>query len=194
MPRLLDVELVVDENINAQPFWGKTGHYSLATFACGQVTAPKLSTLMTVNRDRISFAIAELSPADIDRATKDAKKQGSFVPLADVPDVIWKNLPTQVPGGRDTAPRSGPEHPAHYADIDEPGPDGKTLRELCVTDRANVTVPRPADRAGSARRQTCGEHDGSGLGSPDQCAVLGLRKDEEDDRRTHHRTEQPYSP
>jgi len=139
--RLLDVELVVDENVNAQPFWGKTGHYSLSTFACDQVTAPKLSKLMLANRDRISFAIAELSPAEIDQATKDAKKQGTFVPLADVPDVIWKNLPAQVAGGRDTALRSGPEHPTHYADIDEPGPDGKTLRELCVADPANVAVP-----------------------------------------------------
>ena len=40
--RLLDVELVVDHNTGAQPFWGKTGHYSVATFACGQVTGTKL--------------------------------------------------------------------------------------------------------------------------------------------------------
>jgi hypothetical protein len=138
--RLLNVELVVQENVNAQPFWGKTGHYSLSTFACDYVTAPRLSTLMLANRDRVSFAIAELSPADIDQATKDAKKNGTFVPLADVPDVIWKNTSAQVPGGRDTAPRTGPEHPTHYADIDEPGPDGTTLRELCVADPANVNV------------------------------------------------------
>ena len=60
---------------------GKTGHCSLATFACDQLTTPNLSTLMLVNRDRISFAIAELSPAGIDQATKDAKKNGTFVPL-----------------------------------------------------------------------------------------------------------------
>ena len=77
MLRLLDVELVVDYNTGAQPFWGKTGHYSLATFACDQLTAPKLSKLILANRDRISFAIAELSPAGIDQATKDAKKNGT---------------------------------------------------------------------------------------------------------------------
>jgi hypothetical protein len=139
--RLLDVELVVDYNTGPQPFWGKTGHYSLATFACDQLTAPKLQKLMLANRDRVSFAIAELSPAGIDQATKDAKKQGTFVPLADVPDVIWKNTPRQVTGGRDPAPRTGPEHPTHYADIDEPRPDGTTLLTLSMADPANVTVP-----------------------------------------------------
>jgi hypothetical protein len=139
--RLLDVELVVDYNTGAQPFWGKTGHYSLATFACDQLTAPKLSNLMLANRDRISFAIAELSPAGIDKATKEAKQKGTFVPLADVPDVIWKNT-AKVPGGRDISQGKGPEHPTHYADIDEPRADGKTLRELSLEDpAANVTVP-----------------------------------------------------
>ena len=138
--RLLDVELVVDYNTGAQPFWGKTGHYSLATFACDQLAVPKLSTLMLANRDRISFAIAELSPAGIDQATKDAKKNGTFVPLADVPDVIWKNT-AKVPGGRDTSLGKGPEHPTHYADVDETRPDGKTLRELSLEDpAANVTI------------------------------------------------------
>ena len=141
--RLLDVDLVVDFNTGPQPFWGKTGHYSLATFACGQVTEPGLRTLLTENVDRISFPAANLAPRDIDKATKDAKKNHGFVPLADVADVIWKNLPSQVPGGRDTSPRSGPEHPTHYADIDEPRPDDRqTLRGLSMQDPDhNVTVP-----------------------------------------------------
>ena len=76
----------------------------------------------------------------IDQATKNAKNQGSFVPLADVPDVIWKNRP-EVPGGRDTAPAQGPEHPTHYADIDEPrATDGKTLRS-CAPDRRQRDRP-----------------------------------------------------
>lgn len=138
--RLLDVELVVDYNTGPQPFWGKTGHYGLATFACDRVSSPTLRTLMVANRDRISFPVAGLSPGAIDQATKDAKQHRGFVPLADVADVIWKNLPNQVPGGRDTSSRSGPEHPTHYADIDEPRPDGTTLRQLCVQDAANVNV------------------------------------------------------
>jgi hypothetical protein len=139
--RLLEVELVVDHNLGAQPYWGKTGHYSTATFACDHVVAPKLKKLMLANRNRVSFAVAELDPKGIDTATKEAKNDGTFVPLADVPDVIWKNLPSDVTGGRDTAFRSGPEHPTHFADIDEPRPsDGKTLRDLCLDNPANVDV------------------------------------------------------
>lgn len=141
--RLLEVELVVEHNTGAQPYWGKTGHYSLATFACDQITAsaPNLKRLMKANRDRISFAVAELDPKGIDAATKQAKQQGGFVPLADVADVIWKNLPSQVTGGRDTSFRAGPEHPVHYADIDEPHHQtGVTLRDMCLDDPTNVSV------------------------------------------------------
>jgi hypothetical protein len=70
--RLLDVELVVDHNIGAQPFWGKTGHYTLTTFACQQISnaSPKLQALMLANQDRVSFKEADLVPKDIDAATK----------------------------------------------------------------------------------------------------------------------------
>ncbi|HEX5110847.1 MAG TPA: hypothetical protein VFV95_20490 [Vicinamibacterales bacterium] len=142
--RLLEVELVVDHNIGAQPFWGKTGHYTLATFACREISnaSPKLQALMLANQDRISFREADLVPDDIDAATKRAKKEGRFVPLADVPDVIWKNVAAQVDGGRDTSLNQGPEHPVHYADIDEPRPsDGLTLRQLSLANPANVSVP-----------------------------------------------------
>ncbi|MGO4298865.1 S1/P1 Nuclease [Leifsonia sp. RAF41] len=138
--RLLDVELVVDYNTGPQPYWGKTGHYTIASFACERVKPARLKRLMTANEDRISFSIQGLGHGAIDKATIDAKKNGGFVPLADVPDLIWKNLPTAVKGGRDTAFRTGPEHPNHFADIDEPL-DGVTLRERCVQDPANVSVP-----------------------------------------------------
>ncbi|WP_285113352.1 S1/P1 Nuclease [Leifsonia sp. fls2-241-R2A-40a] len=138
--RLLDVELVVDYNTGPQPYWGKTGHYTIASFACDQVRPAKLHTLMTGNIDRISFSLQGLGHGPIDVSTVAAKKNGGFVPLADVPDLIWKNLPTAVKGGRDTAFRTGPEHPTHFADIDQPL-DGTTLRERCVADPANVAVP-----------------------------------------------------
>ncbi|MFP3464868.1 S1/P1 Nuclease [Leifsonia sp. SIMBA_070] len=137
--RLLDVELVVDYNTGPQPFWGKTGHYTIATFACEQVTDAKLKKLMVANEDRISFPLQGLGHTAIDTTTVAGKKNGGFVPLADVPDLIWKNLPSAVKGGRDTAFRTGPEHPTHFADIDEPL-DGTTLRERCVADPANVSV------------------------------------------------------
>jgi len=139
--RLLEVELVVEHNTGAVPFWGKTGHYSLATFACDQISgnASNLRQLIKANRNRISFV--ELDPKQIDEATKAAKQDGGFVPLANVADVIWKNVPSKVTGGRDTSQGQGPEHPVHYADIDEPREsDGMTLRDLCLADPANVSV------------------------------------------------------
>jgi hypothetical protein len=140
--RLLDVELVTDHNVGAQPFWGKTGHYTIAALACQNVTATGLKTLMAANADRISFPPDELGHTAIDKATIAEKKSGQFMPMADVPDLIWKNMPTKITGGRDTAFNAGPEHPCHYADIDEPRPsDGTTLRDLCIADPCNVAVP-----------------------------------------------------
>jgi len=139
--RLLEVDLVVGHNVGAHPFWGKTGHYTVATLACEQVGSDDLARLMRANTDRISFPDDGLGHTAIDESTITAKKNGEFVPLADVPDLIWKNLPTKVKGGRDTAFRSGPEHPCHYADIDEPRPgDQQTLRALCIAQPANLTV------------------------------------------------------
>ena len=49
---------------------------------------------------------------------------------------------SDVEGGRDPSPQQGPEHPVHYADIDEPRPsDGRTLRQLSLANHANVSVP-----------------------------------------------------
>ncbi|MFP3394389.1 hypothetical protein SB782_37060, partial [Brevibacillus sp. SIMBA_076] len=79
------------------------GHYTIATFACEQVTDAKLKKLMVANEDRISFSLQGLGHTAIDTTTVAGKKNGGFVPLADVPDLIWKNLPSAVKGGRDTA-------------------------------------------------------------------------------------------
>ncbi len=146
--RLLEVELVVDQNVAAQPFWGKTGHYSLAAMACVEtsILSAKLEKLLAANQDRISFVGMDLDPKRIIKLVKDAKDHGSFVPLADVPDVIWKMVPAEVKGGRDKTKipgQKGPEHPTHHADIDIAcGPGGKTLRALSLQNPdTNVTVP-----------------------------------------------------
>ena len=139
--RLFDVSLVVEHNTQAQPFWGKTGHYTIASLACEHLKTSRLKTLMRNNLDRIGFQLSALGPDDIDAATTKLSQNPRFVPLADVPDLVWKNLPTKVLGGRDTSYRVGPEHPTHYADIDEPRPtDGKTLRQLCMANPALVSV------------------------------------------------------
>ena len=68
---------------------------------------------MRNNLDRIGFQLSALDPDDIDAATTKLSQNPRFVPLADVPDLVWKNLPTKVVGGRDTSyrPRAGAPHP-----------------------------------------------------------------------------------
>lgn len=144
---LLDVEPVVGQQDGAQPFWGQTGHYSIATFTLDAIRSPNLKTLMQANLDAISFSLSELDPKSIAQRLKEARSNpDGIIPLADVPDLIWKNLPSKVVGGRDdhmVGYRSqGPEHPCHYADIDEPGPDGSIVRDLCLQDIANLTVAK----------------------------------------------------
>jgi hypothetical protein len=137
--KLLDVELVLDHNTGAKPYWGKTGHYSIGAYACDAVQSKKLSVLMTANRDRVAFELSGLDPDAIERVIKDATDNGRFVPLADVPDVVWKQFASKIKGGRKGG--INPENPTHYADIDQPRPgDGLTLREICIADPSKVSV------------------------------------------------------
>jgi hypothetical protein len=138
--RLLEVELVGGHNSGAQPYWGKTGHYSIAAFACDALPQDKLGKLMRLNRTRISFDTPGLTPRKIEEAVKAAKEAGSFVPLADVPDVVWKMTARQIKGGRDPRPRQGPEHPTHFADMDQTFPNGSTILSRCLADPAKITV------------------------------------------------------
>ncbi len=143
--KALDVELVLDHNTGVLPYWGQMGHYGIGTFACDSLPNGKLRTFMRTNVDRISFAIGNLTPKEIAKRIKAAKLEEGFIPLADVPDLVWKNHKTKVKGGRDdrwagAGRATGPEHPTHYADIDERGPNGKTLLQLCLANSANLSV------------------------------------------------------
>ena len=90
----------------------------LARVACDLVKDPKLHRLMRANRLCVSFeweAIDANGPEKIDAS--------EFVPLANVPDVVWKRSRTAgFPAGR-----SGRENPTHYANLDEPDVNGQTL-------------------------------------------------------------------
>jgi hypothetical protein len=140
---LLDVELVQEHNTGVMPYWGQVGHYGIASFACGKVGAGKLKTLMAANLDRISFASGNLNAKAIKVALKEARDNDGLIPLADVPDLVWKHFPHSVKGGRDNRVgdhfrSTGPEHPNHYADMDEQRPsDGKTLRKLSLQNPTN---------------------------------------------------------
>lgn len=137
------MQLLQAHNLGAGVTWGSTGHYTIAAYACDLVNNPNLKRLMLANKERISFDDGQgaIDPATIVDKLPEVKQNNEFCPLADVPDVIWKNNPRDVKGGRDTQLNgathrwTGPEHPNHFADVDEPLPkghsdEGKTLLDL----------------------------------------------------------------
>lgn len=151
--QLLDVEILQAHNVGAGVTWGSTGHYTIGAFAVDLLKDPSLQKFMLANKKRISFdnSAGALDPKNVAQQLKNAKASGDFVPLADVPDIIWKNNPNDVTGGRDTQRGghgwTGPEHPNHFADIDEQLPDdgqdgaGKTMLDLS-TDPAWMDVAK----------------------------------------------------
>ena len=116
--RELDVDLVRDWNSGLPEYWGDVGHYTIAALACFQVAAPGLKTLLKNNLDRVSYEEAHIRPSTFKGLSKEP-----FVPLADVPDKIWK----MFGDGR----RGAPEHPNHFADMDKKDSKGKTLLQIC---------------------------------------------------------------
>lgn len=139
--RLLDVEVVNERATGARPYWGDTGHYTIGQLAIDMVADERLRAFLTANAHAISFERGVLQSGRLDAEQK-ARADGALVPLADVPDLVWKRPPRGkrgVVGGRDHG-GDQPEHPTHYADIDRPRADGRTLRELCVKDPKNVDV------------------------------------------------------
>jgi hypothetical protein len=144
--RTLNVEPVLQHNTGPQPYWGQMGHYSIGSFACKLINNARLKNFFAKNIDQISFDFPSLLPADIKESIKEAKDEHQLIPLADVPDLLWKSHITKVKGGRDTqwaglGRSTGPEHPSHYADVDVPRQsDGKTLMQLCLEDDSNISV------------------------------------------------------
>ena len=143
--RELEVELIRDWNISLDYSWGKVGHYTIGTFAVTAIQnlatdagagITKLKHLMTSNLDNISFPEGKVN-ADIAAKNNPAlstnPKEG-FCPLADVPDIIWKQS-RKNPWGR-----QGDENPNHYADADAPTiPNGYNLYKTCAS-KAELTV------------------------------------------------------
>ena len=126
----LEVDLVRDWGQQLPQYWGTVGHFTIANLACGLAggTATTLRRLMTNNLENITFQLESIT----DKATKGLSK-AKYIPLADVPDLMWKLGPySRGPRG------NNPEGPNHFADMDQTPPDGgKTLLELCA-DPANI--------------------------------------------------------
>ncbi|MCX4091969.1 hypothetical protein [Nocardia sp. alder85J] len=149
--RLLNVELVNDISRGVSGYWGRVGHYSIATFATQLVENATLKAFLTQNLDLLSFDLDTVGGgATLEKLLADREKTGEFVPAADVPDEIWKKRPPPARngrvGGRDDRGTpfgsDGPEHPNHYADIDDPyPPTNSTWRQQCLDDPdGNITA------------------------------------------------------
>jgi hypothetical protein len=122
---LLEVDPVRGWNVDQTDTWGALGHFSIAARAQVALSGrfPKLDKLMENNALIISHDDDTLQKGDF-------KGMGSedFVPMADVPDFFWK--PRVAKQGH-TRPFEGPNH---FADMDQPNPEGKTLLDLTQDD------------------------------------------------------------
>jgi len=148
--KLLDVELVVEGADTVSGTWGAVGHYTIGALAIGQVKNPTLKAFLQANANRMSLEVDAITG---DLKNKDLLESG-FVPLADVPDIVWKNFPSPhlnshgedigVDGGRDTQlshfRSTGPEHPTHHCDADRPFANHNTLPEACIANTDLITA------------------------------------------------------
>jgi len=127
--QLLDIDLAREHNTGPNPFWGQTGHYSIASAAIDAVQNPRLKSLLLANIEQ--------------RQIRRTRRR---------PGLVWKKTPARVPGGRDYAQNAGPEHQTHYADIDQPDGNGQTLRDLTHSDIGNMDVTFKTGRPKRVRR------------------------------------------
>jgi hypothetical protein len=151
----LDVDLVRGWNADNPEYWGAVGHYGIANKAIGRVRAGNLRTLMDANLQRITLLIEKVTKT----GTGGFSKQ-PFVPLADVPDLVWKIGPYKRGG-----PNS-PEHANHFADMDRKLKTalegGKTLLEIC-TDPSKVDVEVWRKYYDAVQRDYPGQDENRGL-------------------------------
>jgi len=116
----LDVELVSDWNLGYDTYFGAYAHVVLPSLCAGMVKDKKLGKLMESNTGLFSMPLGETVPKDVKGLSN-----APFVPLSDVPDLVWKK--------RGGAYQRGREGSNHFADMDQPNPRDKnrTLLDLC---------------------------------------------------------------
>jgi hypothetical protein len=119
--REMSLDIITDPSVERTQYWGPVGHFKIGQQACFLVKDRTLQTFFTNNINLISFS----DDKTLQTATHLQAAEG-FVPLSDVPDVVWK---TNINRGKPEVARAQ-ENWNHYADIDLPGGDGKTLAEM----------------------------------------------------------------
>ena len=134
--RELDLDLVRSWDLQLPDYWGTVGHYTIASKAIAIIRNDDCFALLDNNVDNITYADADIRPGPLKGLSNKP-----FVPLADVPDLVWK-----MHGAGSRGPQNSPEHANHFADMDKPDPSegNKTLLEITSdgsggTDPAKVT-------------------------------------------------------
>ncbi|MBM3095644.1 hypothetical protein GFB56_33550 [Ensifer sp. T173] len=129
----LGVDPVRNWNLDQPDTWSAIGHFSIANRAQVALSnrSPKLNTLMKNNADIISHDDATILAGEFS-----GMGSADFVALADVPDFYWKPRIAKQGFARTF------EGPNHFADMDQPDPNGKTLLELCKDDPTTFIDPR----------------------------------------------------
>ncbi|WP_127125115.1 hypothetical protein [Pseudoflavitalea rhizosphaerae] len=135
--RALEVDLVRGWNLDNDYTWGKLGHFSIAHLACQMVKNQKLKSLLQANLEVITFGYDDLNIKNIDSGLKRMKQDYGFVPLADVPDLVWKSKITGI--------KRGKESPNHFADMDKKDSTGKTLLDYCKGKYDNMQFLTPEE-------------------------------------------------
>jgi hypothetical protein len=126
--RELSLDVVQDSSSERTQYWGPVGHYKIGQQACFLVRNDALKKFFAMNINNISFS----SDEQIQLATHLQAKV--FVPLSDVPDVVWKTNINRVKR-QVTRPM---ENWNHYADIDLPAANGKTLLDMYLADEKSL--------------------------------------------------------
>jgi hypothetical protein len=130
----LEVTPVRDWGFELPEYWGTFGHFTIANIACSiaGTANSKVRQFFKNNLKNITFQLDDITVAGTGGLSK-----GAFVPLADVPDLVWK-MPS---GDGSRGPRGrNPEGPNHFADMDQAPPDGSPdLLTLCKSDDSNVS-------------------------------------------------------
>jgi hypothetical protein len=148
----LNLDLVRDINLDQDYVWGWVGHYIIGralSVPTDLVTSKKLASFIDKNLDLLSVEpdAALGNDPKVQAAAGDAPQ---FVPLADVPDNVWKSNVnfTMVPGSdgkkhRKLGPgnRGQDDNKNHFADLDLVYLQDKTFLELNQSEPATYLNP-----------------------------------------------------
>jgi len=118
----LNVDPVRNWNLGQPDTWSALGHFAIAARAQVALSGryPKLDKLMANN----ALIVSHDDEAMLENNFK-GMGTAEFVPLADVPDFYWKPRIAKQGFARAF------EGPNHFADMDQPNDQGKTLLDLC---------------------------------------------------------------